>query len=505
MRRLVLILGDQLDENSAALEGFDPARDAILMSEAPEEATYVAQHKKRLVLFFAAMRHFADAQRALGRQVLYRRIEDAGAPETLAEGLRRACAEHAPERILCVTPGDFRVRDALAAVAPVEWVEDQHFLSTPEEWLEMRAGRKRFILEDFYRVMRKRTGWLMDESGQPLGGAWNFDKDNRKSFGAAGPGFTPGRPDTGPDETTREVMRMVEARFKDAPGGTAGFAEPVTRAQALTHLRHFVEHRLPGFGDHQDAIAAGHSTLWHSRLSVALNLKLLGPREVCEAAVQAYADGRAPLNAVEGFVRQVLGWREFTRGVYYGLGPEYLDRNALGADADVPDFFWSAETDMACLRDAVGQLRDEAYAHHIQRLMVLGLFLMLWGANPRKAHDWHMALYLDAIDWVSAPNMIGMSQHADGGVMGTKPYCASGAYIDRMSDCCRGCRFDPKQATGARACPFTTLYWDFLDRHETRFRPNMRMKMQLSNLDRKSDDDRAAIRRAAQALRAQVA
>jgi deoxyribodipyrimidine photolyase-related protein len=275
----------------------------------------------------------------------------------------------------------------------------------------------------------------------------------------------------------------------------------VTRAAALMHLRDFVEHRLPLFGDYQDAIATGHPTLWHARLSAAMNLKLISPREVCEAALEAHASGAAPLNAVEGFVRQILGWREFTRGVYIALGPSYLDRNQLEATAPVPAFFWTGETDMACVADAAGQLLREGYAHHIQRLMVLGLFLMLWGANPRRAHDWHMGLYLDAIDWVSAPNVIGMSQHADGGVMGTKPYCASGAYIDRMSDCCRACRYDPGKATGEKACPFTTLYWDFLARHEKRFRGNMRMKMQLSNLDRKSPQERAAVRRAAAALR----
>jgi deoxyribodipyrimidine photolyase-related protein len=497
------VLGDQLDADSAALEGFDPARDAILMTEAAEEATYLRQHRKRLVLFFSAMRHFAAEQRAAGRPVLYRRLDAEGAPETLADSLRRAMEAHDPEEIRLVRPGDWRVLRALeeAAADRLRLLEDAHFLSTPAEWAEMREGRKRFVLEDFYRALRRRTGWLMDEAGAPLGGAWNFDKDNRRSFGREGPGFTPRRPETAPDETTRAVMRMVDARFPDAPGSTAGFAEPVTRRAALAHLRAFVEDRLPLFGDYQDAIAAGHSTLWHSRLSAALNLKLLTPREVCEAAIGAYADGRAPLNAVEGFVRQILGWREFTRGVYWSLMPDYAERNALGAEADVPSFFWTGETGMACLADSLGQLLREGYAHHIQRLMVMGLYLMLWGARPYRVHEWHMALYLDAVDWVSLPNVLGMSQHADGGVMGTKPYCASGAYIDRMSDCCRGCRYDPKQATGPKACPFTTLYWDFLDRHEARFRPNMRMKMQLANLGRKDDAERRAIRRAAGDLR----
>lgn len=501
IRRLVIVLGDQLDAEAAALDGFDPARDALLITEAVDEATYLRQHKKKLVLFFAAMRRFAEAQRGLGRTVIYRRLDDEGAPETLAESLRRAVAESEPEEIVVTHPGDFRVLEALRAAAPsLRVAEDRHFLSTPQDWATLRSGRKRFILEDFYREMRRRTGWLMAGDG-PVGGAWNFDKENRKSFGPDGPGLIPDRPAPPDDPVVREVSRMVETRFPNAPGSTAGFAEPVDRAEALRHLDDFIVHRLPGFGDHQDAIAVGRSTLWHSRLSTALNLKLLSPREVCEAALAAYAEGRAPLNAVEGFVRQILGWREFSRGVYWTLMPQYAERNALEARAPIPGFFWTGETDMACLADALGHLVREGYAHHIQRLMVMGLFLMLWGADPRRAHDWHMEMYLDAIDWVSLPNMLGMSQHADGGVMGTKPYAASGAYIDRMSDCCRGCRYDPKQATGPKACPFTTLYWDFLARHETRFRSNIRMKMQLVNLGRKSPDDRLAVARHAEALR----
>jgi deoxyribodipyrimidine photolyase-related protein len=505
LRRLVVVLGDQLDADSRAFDGFDPARDALLMTEAAEEATYVPQHKKRLVMFFAAMRHFADSQRAEGRRVLYRRLDDDGAPETLAGSLRRTAAEETPEEIVVVRPGDWRVLQALRDAAPaLRVIEDGHFLSTPQDWEALRAGRKRFILEDFYREMRRRTGWLMD-GPDPVGGAWNFDKENRKPFGKDGPGLIPRRPHDAPDAITLEVMRMVERRFPDAPGSTQGFAEPVTRRQALAHLDAFVRDRLAGFGDHQDAIAMGHATLNHSRLSAALNLKLLHPREVCERAVAAYEAGHAPLNAVEGFVRQILGWREFTRGVYWALMPDYATRNALGADQPIPTLFWDGQTDMACLRDSVGQLLREAYAHHIQRLMVMGLFLMLWGARPDRTHDWHMGMYVDAVDWVSLPNMLGMSQHADGGVVGTKPYCASGAYIDRMSDCCRACRYDPKQATGPKACPFTTLYWDFLRRHRDRFRGNMRMKMQLSNLARKPDEEVAAVARAADRLRETLA
>ncbi len=296
---------------------------------------------------------------------------------------------------------------------------------------------------------------------------------------------------------------MVARRFPDAPGRLDGFDEPVSAADARAALEDFVAHRLPSFGDYQDAIAAGQRTLHHSRLSAAMNVKLLDPRTACLAAIDAYEAGAAPLNAVEGFVRQILGWREFVRGVYWAETPGYADLNFLGAEAEVPGFLWTAETEMACVADSVQGLIDEAYAHHIQRLMVLGLYQLLLGVHPYRAHEWHMSLYLDAVEWVSLPNVLGMSQHGDGGIVGTKPYAASGAYIDRMSDYCRGCRFDPREATGERACPFTTLYWDFLARHESRFAGNPRMRNHYANLRRKDPDDLARIRRQADRLRSE--
>ena len=495
-RRLILVLGDQLDRDAAFLDGVDPDRDAVVMTEAREEATHVRAHKKRLTAFFAAMRHFAEELRGRGWTVHYHRLDGNDPAGTIAEG----AARHAAERVEVTQPGDWRVQESLKAALPGLMIhEDRHFLSSPEDFARFVEGRKRVILEDFYRMMRKRTGWLM-EGDAPAGGQWNFDQDNRKSFGKAGPGLTPGRPESRPDAITAEVMEMVERLFPDAPGSTEGFSEPVTRRAALAHLRDFVDHRLPRFGDYQDAIATGHPTLWHSRLSVPLNLKLLDPREVIAAAVEAYDRGRAPLNAVEGFVRQILGWREFIRGVYWTRMPDYAEMNALGAEAELPEFYYTGETDMACLRDALGQVRDHAYSHHIQRLMVSGLFAMLWGAHPRRVHEWHLATHMDAVDWVSLPNVLGMSQHGDGGVVGTKPYAASGAYISRMSDCCAGCRYDPKQATGPKACPVTALYWEFLDRHAARFRGNRRMAMQMKNLDRKQGQ-MPEIRREAEAVR----
>ena len=505
LRTLRLVLGDQLDARSALFDDFDPAQDALLMTEAAEEASYVAQHKKRLVLFFSAMRHFAEEQRAAGRAVLYNRLEQDDAPQTLADGLTRAVEQFRPARVLVVLPGDYRVTQALQAQcarlgAPLEIIEDRHFLTQPADFSALRAGRKRFILEDFYRAQRKRTGWLMNGDA-PEGGQWNFDKDNRKPFGREGPGLVPARLTFEPDAITKDVMKLVQKRFADAPGSLKGFDEPVTAAQACTALEDFVDHRLGAFGDYQDAIAAGQVTLYHSRISAVMNLKLLDPRAACLAVIAAWEEVRAPLNAVEGFVRQILGWREFVRGVYWTMMPDYAARNALGAELEVPDFYWTGETEMACLADALGGLVETGYAHHIQRLMVMGLFLMLLGARPYRVHEWHMSMYLDAVDWVSLPNVLGMSQHGDDGVVGTKPYAASGAYIDRMSDCCRGCRYDPKRASGEGACPFTALYWDFLARHRERFASNQRMAMQMRNLGRKDEAELVEIRRAAAAVR----
>lgn len=502
LRNLIVICGDQLDHDSAALDGFDPENDAILMTEAADEASYVWQSKRRIAFFFAAMRHFCEDQRAAGRTVLYTRIDDDNAPESLSAALTSAIEARSPDRVLMVRPGDYRVLTMLekAAGERLTLCEDRHFFTTVSDFAALEGERKRFILEDFYRIMRKRTGLLM-EGKDPAGGQWNLDKDNRASFGKNGPGLLVPRKKFPHSEITTGVLHAVETRFPNAPGSLNNFDDPVTRDHARAALDDFIQNRLPEFGTYQDAMWEGDSTLNHSRLSAVMNVKLLSPREACDAAADAYANGHAPLNAVEGFIRQILGWREYTRGIYWTRMPEYADLNALDAPHDVPAFFWTGETDMACLRDMVTKLLDTGYAHHIERLMGMGLYMLLHGVRPYAAHDWHMGLYLDAIDWVSLPNMLGMSQHGDGGIVGTKPYCASGAYINRMSNYCAGCRFDPKQSTGPNACPFTTLYWDFLARHEERFAPNRRMKFQISNLRRKDRGELASIRNHAETLR----
>jgi len=510
---LVIVLGDQLDRGSSAFDGFDPARDRVWMAEVAEESTHVWTHKARIAVFLAAMRHFRDALREERVDVDYTALPAApakGEPGSLAAALaaslaRERKAKRLPEKLVVVEPGEWRVQAALVAAAreagiPLEIRPDRHFFCSRDEFAAHARGRKQLRLEYFYRPLREKCSVLMDD-GEPAGGRWNFDAENRGAFPKTGPGTLPSPVRFPPDAVTRGVIDLVGRRFAAHPGGLADFDWPVTPAAARAALDDFVTHRLAGFGAYQDAMWTGEPWLWHSRLSQAMNMKLLDPRDVVAAAERAWRKGRVPLEAAEGFIRQVIGWREYVRGVYWHFMPEYESRNALGADRPLPAFYWSAETEMNCLRDAVGQTLRFGYAHHIQRLMVTGLFALLAGVRPQDVHRWYLAVYVDAVEWVELPNTLGMSQFADGGVMASKPYCATGAYVDRMSNACKGCRFDPKRASGPDACPFTTLYWDFLARHQKLLARNQRMTMQLKNLGRKPAADLRAIRRQADALR----
>jgi deoxyribodipyrimidine photolyase-related protein len=517
MRHLVLVLGDQLDRRSAAFDGFDRARDRVWMAEVAEESEHVWSHKARIAMFLAAMRHFRDALVAEGITVDYAELAPAarrGEPATLAAALGAAIArarkaKDPPERLVVVEPGEWRVGEALRAAAgaagiPLDIRPDRHFFATREDFAAHAEGRKQLRLEYFYRPLREKHGVLMDDDG-PAGGRWNYDAENRGSFPRSGPGPLPAPRTFAPDTVTRGVLDLVARRFASHPGDLAAFDWPVTPDDARAALDDFLAHRLASFGRYQDAIWTGEPWLYHSRLSAAMNLKLLDPRDVVAGAERAWRKGRVPLEAAEGFIRQVLGWREYVRGVYWHFMPEYAARNALDARQPLPGFYWTGQTEMRCLGDALGQTLRHGYAHHIQRLMVTGLFALLLGVDPARVHEWYLAVYVDAVEWVELPNTLGMSQFADGGVMASKPYCASGAYIDRMSNACRQCRYDPAKATGPDACPFTTLYWDFLARHDTRLRGNPRMTMQLKNLARKPAADVRAIRRQADELRGDMA
>ena len=505
LRHLVVVLGDQLDLDAAGFDGFDAARDAVWMAEVAEESAHVWSSKPRTVMFLAAMRHFALALRAAGRTLHYAPLDDPATHGSLQAQLHADIERLRPTGLVMTAPGDWRVLQSIKGVAqaqglPLDIREDRHFHCSVREFAAHARGRKVLRMEYFYREMRKRHGVLM-QGGEPEGGQWNFDADNREAFGAAGPGAVPPRVVFEPDALTREVIALVEKRFGAHPGRLDGFAWPVTRAQALVALQRFVTERLPLFGRYQDAMWPGEPWLYHAHLAAALNLKLLSPREVVAAAVAAYRVGAAPLAGVEGFVRQILGWREYVRGIYWTRMPGYAELNALDAHQDLPSCYWTGSTEMACLRDAITQTLQHGYAHHIQRLMVTGLYALMLGVQPQQVHAWYLAVYVDAVEWVELPNTLGMSQYADGGLMASKPYVATGKYIQRMSPHCKGCRYDPAQRTGEKACPFTTLYWDFLMRHEAALSDNPRMALQMKNMARLNDAQKQAIRERAAAVR----
>ena len=497
LRNLVVVLGDQLNLDASALADFDPAQDAIWMAEVMEESTHVTSSKQRSTLFLSAMRHFAETLKSQKWPLHYTRLDDAHNAGTLADELDKAIQTLHPQQLVMTAPGEWRVLQSLRGMAkkhhlPLEVRDDTHFFSTVREFAEHAKGRKQLRQEFFYRELRQKTGILMDGK-KPIGDQWNFDEDNRGSFGKAGPGILPPPTRFEPDAITLDVMQLVNDKMAKHPGNLHSFGWPVTRTQALAALDSFIQHRLPSFGLYQDAMWEGEVWLYHSHIASALNLKLLNPREVVSAAEKAYQDGHVPLPAAEGFIRQLLGWREYVRGIYWTQMPEYLERNQMQAHAPLPAFYWTGNTDMACLRDAITQTLNHGYAHHIQRLMVTGLYALLLGVDPKEVHAWYLGVYVDAIEWVELPNTLGMSQFADGGVMASKPYVASGKYIDRMSNHCKGCRFNPALATGDTACPITTLYWDYLNRHVDVLAKNPRMLMQLKNLNRLSPEAREEI------------
>ncbi|MGN6528801.1 MAG: cryptochrome/photolyase family protein [Burkholderiaceae bacterium] len=511
LRRLVIVLGDQLDIDSSAFDGFDADHDAVLMAEVQEESTHVWSSRIRIAQFLAAMRHFAVELRSRRRHVEYVTLDSPDNSGRLAGEVQRAVRRWRPERLVMTAPGDWRVLKALQDAArdcdvPLEVRDDRHFFGTVREFRSYARGRKSLRMESFYRQLRERHGILMVD-GEPAGGRWNFDTDNRAPFGASGP---PGRPQPvrrEPDRITQDVLALVAERFPDHPGSLDDFAWLVTRPQALAALETFVAQRLPDFGRWQDALWPGEPWLWHAQLSAAMNLKLIHPREVVARVEAAWRAGAVPLPSAEGFIRQVLGWREFVRGVYWTRMPALAGANALDAHEPLPSFYWTGDTEMACLSDALRQTLAHGYAHHIQRLMVTGLFALLLGVEPSQVHAWYLAVYVDAVEWVEMPNTLGMSQYADGGFMTSKPYVASGRYIERMSSgaYCARCPYRPGLRAGPDACPFTTLYWDFLWRHRQRFSRHPRLGTQVSNAERLDACEREAIGEQAATIRRRTA
>ena len=488
IRSLYLILGDQLTTNSSFFKDYDSSKDFIWMAEVKEEATHVWTHKARIVMFLSAMRHFKEELESKGMRFSYTEMTSKSPSTSLGFELSKFLKSTKCSSVKIRKPGEHRVEMLLTKAVSengltLEILEDDHFLSSIEEFTLHAKDRKQLRMEYFYREMRKKYKILCN----------NNEPD--------GPGLIPTPIAFPPDKITKQVVKLVNEIYPDHPGDLNFFDWPVTASQAEETLKDFLDNRLNQFGDYQDAMWMNQPWLYHSRLAAAMNLHILHPLKVITQAEDYFKSGKAPLAAVEGFIRQILGWREYVRGIYWLYMPQYLERNTLNANHDLPAFFWTANTDLNCLNQAIGQTLKHGYAHHIQRLMITGLFCLLYGVKPTQVHEWYLAVYVDAVEWVELPNSLGMSQYADGGVMASKPYIASGKYIDRMGNYCKKCKYDPAKSVGEDACPFTTMYWDFLMRHEKLLSSNPRMGMQVRNLNRLSDNTKKDIKSKANAFR----
>lgn len=503
MTDIRLILGDQLSPCHSWFDHVDPNTIYVLM-EVRQETDYVLHHAQKIIAIFAAMRDFARRLRDIGHRVEYLGIDDPANLQSLTANLDRLIAQQGATHLSWQAPDEWRLDQQLADYAaglmiPARMVDTEHFLSARDEAATQFAGRKQWLMESFYRRMRQRHDVLMDGSGRPVSGQWNFDADNRKPW----VGAPPEPSDPRPHHDHSELWQTIMASGVDSFGTPhhRDFRWPLNRDEALVMLDGFVRHALPRFGDFQDAMHSKAAHLFHSLLSFALNVKMLRPREVIDAAVAAFQAGHAPLAAVEGFVRQILGWREYIRGVYWARMPHYAEVNLFGHTTPLPGWFWTSETKLRCVGHALGQSLDGAHAHHIQRLMVIGNFALLVGLDPQELHRWYLGIYIDAFEWVELPNTLGMSQYADGGALATKPYVSSAAYIDRMSNYCRGCHYDRKARIGDDACPFNALYWDFFDRNQPMLVANQRLGMTFRQLEKMGEETRRAIKQRAAYIR----
>ncbi len=496
-RSLILILGDQLSPSMSSLMQGDKAGDVVLMAEVMAEASYVPHHKKKIAFVFSAMRHFAQELRSAGWKVDYVKLDDPANTGSLTGEVARAKQRHSLDHVVATEPGEWRLLEAMRGWPNITLRDDDRFLADRERFTEWAEGRTMLRMEHFYRLMRRKTGLLMD-GNEPAGGTWNLDAENRAK--ASPDLLMPAPLRFAPDAITREVLDLVAVRFPDHFGDLEPFWFATTRAEAEAAFAHFLRHALPQFGTYQDAMLTSEKFLYHAVVSPYLNVGLLDPLDMCRAVEAEWQAGRVPLNSAEGFIRQIIGWREYVRAIYWWKMPDYAHVNALEAHRPLPSFYWSANTDMACVRACVTQTREEAYAHHIQRLMVTGNFALLAGVDPHALHEWYLAVYADAYEWVELPNTIGMSQFADGGLLASKPYVASGAYIDRMSDYCGSCRYSVKAKEGPDACPFNLLFWDFVARHKDRLARNPRMGQMVRTWDKFDVTKQETLRREAGAF-----
>ena len=503
MTMLRLLLGDQLNPEHSWFSACDSNVVYVLM-EIRQETDYVLHHAQKIIAIFAAMRDFSRHLADAGHRVHYLAIDDPANLQSMPANLDSVIARYDASAFEYQAPDEWRLDRQLGdyigqlGIAG-RMVDSEHFYTARDEAALLFDDRRQWLMEHFYRQMRSRHGVLMTAAGKPLGGQWNFDQDNRKPW--------PGLPREPADARCEHDHSALWETIRQA--GVASFGEPnaqqfrwpLNRSEALQQLDDFIDEGLPHFGDFQDALTYRAWRLFHSLLSFSLNTKMLNPREVVGRAEEACRAGAVPLPAAEGFIRQILGWREYVRGVYWARMPDFATQNWFGHEQPLPSWFWTGKTHMRCVAHAIGQSLDFAYAHHIQRLMVIGNFALLAGLNPTEVHRWYLGVYIDAFEWVELPNTLGMSQFADGGKLATKPYVSSAAYIDRMGDYCKGCHYDRKARTGDRACPFNALYWDFFSRHQQRLSANPRLGMVYRQLARMSPADLLAAQDRAASLR----
>jgi deoxyribodipyrimidine photolyase-related protein len=478
--RTVLILGDQLHRESSALDGATPADTRILFVTSRSVLAGRRWHRQRVHLVLAGMGKLARSLREEGFDV------DERLADSLAAGIKSHRDEYVASEVVAMSPMSYRGVDTLKA-NDVVLRANRQFLCDPAMfagWSLTRKGRLR--MEDFYRWQRQRLDVLIESDGEPTGGRWNFDAENREPPPKDRRSW-PQPERFEPDEIDEKVSAQIDRLAPLAFGAPSDGLWPTTTAQAEQRLDRVIDEVLPHFGPHEDAMLHDEWHLAHTLLSSSLNTGLLHPSVVVTRAEAAYRAGRIPLASAEGFIRQVIGWREYVWGVYWLWMPEYAQHNALAANCPVPSAFLGHDTKMRCVSRTITDINERGYAHHIQRLMVLGNLALLAGINPQDMTDWMATSFIDAADWVMVPNVIGMSQHADGGLMATKPYASGGAYISKMSDYCKGCVYDPKKRTGPKACPYTTLYWDFLARHEERFARNHRLAQPIAGMRRLND------------------
>lgn len=501
--QLGLILGDQLDINSMLFDVINANNDFILMAELLSESSAETRlsSKQRTTLFLSAMRHFHAELKQQGFSTIY--FELTQKLNSFSEALDKAHTELSFNTLTLVLPGDEQVRQEIKSWCQdknvtLNVLSDTHFIIKPGEFQNWIKGKKQPRMEYWYRYLRKNRNILMaeEDANQPIGGKWNYDAENRQKFPKNGPQNLTEKIDfqLANDCIVQQVIKDCAAVLPNLPGKLEEFNWPINRQQALQQLHDFIQHRLPFFGDYQDAMWQNQAFLYHSLISSSLNLKLLSPTEVIRKAEQAYHNKTAPLNAVEGFIRQILGWREYVRGLYWLQKSDWLNMNFLQANQPLPSFYWDGKTDMNCMQQSIQQVVEFGYGHHIQRLMVTGLYALLHGVKPNEIEQWYLAMYVDAVAWVEQPNTLGMSQYADGGFLASKPYIASGNYINRMSNYCKQCKYKSSEAHGDKACPFTTLYWDFIDRHHQIIAANPRLGMQLKNWQNKTEEEQKLIK-----------